>query len=212
MSLFISSAFILSSKNVKTPINNNALTNEKKRAPIEETINNESDGGSNSRSTQFRAVQDIASPSGYERNVLLITNLFSKHANWNGHVSPDILYNMLSQMKKVTLSILDPYDPDLNTKGLNYLKSFHLVVLDFVDGGHFFGHRCPMFVKALMQYIKEGGALFSTHDQFDETHSRFIFQEELDMLQLLGFKHVDSHGKDGIAAFLIKLQLVILSL
>ena len=81
MSLFISSAFILSSKNVKTPINNNALTNEKKRAPIEETINNESDGGSNSRSTQFRAVQDIASPSGYERNVLLITNLFSKHAN-----------------------------------------------------------------------------------------------------------------------------------
>ena len=58
-----------------------------------------------------------------------------------------------------------------------------------------------MFVRALMQYIKEGGALFSCHDQFDDTHSRFITQEALEMLQLLGFKHVDSHGKDGIAAF-----------
>ena len=55
-----------------------------------------------------------------------------------------------------------------------------------------------------MQYIKEGGALFSTHDQFDETHSRFIFQEELDMLQLLGFRQVDSHGTSGSAAYFDK--------
>ena len=106
---------------------------------------------------------------------------------------------MLSQKKKVTLSILDPYDPDLNTKGLNYLKSFHLVVLDFVDGGHFFGHRCPMFVRALMQYIKEGGALFSTHDQFDETHSRFIFQEELDMLNADIQKGIDDANAGNIS-------------
>ena len=54
----------------------------------------------------------------------------------------------------------------------------------------FFGHRCPMFVRALIQYIKEGGALFSTHDQFDETHSRFIFFFYFDMLQLLVFIQV----------------------
>lgn len=49
-----------------------------------------------------------------------------------------------------------------------------------------------------MQYIKEGGALFTCHDQFDDTHSRFITPEALEMLQLLGFRHVNSHGESCI--------------
>ena len=201
VALFISCAYIISSRKAKRPININALTNEKRRVPIEETINNELDGDSNSRNVQFRSVQDTTPGSGYERNVLLITNYISKHGNWQNKVSPDVLYNILKGINKVTLSVLDPYDADLNTKGLNYLKSFHLVVIDFVDGGYNLSPRCPMFVRALMQYIKEGGALFSCHDQFDDTHSRFITQEALEMLQLLGLKHANSHGKDGIAAF-----------
>ena len=45
-----------------------------------------------------------------------------------------------------------------------------------------------------MQYIKEGGALFSGHDQFDQTHKRFITPEAVDMLSLLGFIHQNSWG------------------
>ena len=69
-------------------------------------------------------------------------------------------------MNKVSFTVLDPYDTSLDTIGINYLKKFHLVAIDFVDGGwYFLSSRCPNFVKALIQYIKEGGSLFSTHDQ-----------------------------------------------
>ena len=60
------------------------------------------------------------------------------------------------------------------------------------------------FVKALMQYIKEGGALFTTHDQFDETHSGYITQEALDMIKLLGFIHQNVHGYGGSVAYFDK--------
>ena len=152
--------------------------------------------------------RSLASPAnsvtGYERNVLLITNHISKNGNWQNKVSTDVLYNILKQINKVTLTIMDPYDANLNSKGINYLKNFHLVAIDFVDGGHFLSSRCPNFVKALMQYIKEGGALFTGHDQFDETHSRYITPEALEMLQLLGFKHCNSHGYYGSTAYFDK--------
>ena len=51
-------------------------------------------------------------------------------------VSPDVLFNILTQMNKINTYILDPYDPDLDTIGINYLKNFHLVAIDFVDGGY----------------------------------------------------------------------------
>ena len=50
------------------------------------------------------------------------------------------------------------------------------------------------FVRNLVQYIKEGGALFTGHDQFDATHQRFITQEAIDMLSVLGFTHQNSWG------------------
>ena len=64
--------------------------------------------------------------------------------------------------------------------------------------------RCPNFVKALIQYIKEGGALFSTHDQFDDAHSRWITQEALAMQKLIGLTLVNSHGNGGSVAFFDK--------
>ena len=36
-------------------------------------------------------------------------------------------------MNKVSLTVLDAYDSSLNTKGINYLKAFHLVAIDFAD-------------------------------------------------------------------------------
>ena len=140
----------------------------------------------------------------YVKNVLLVTNYISKNGNWQSKISPDVLYNILSQMNKINLTVLDPYDPTIDTKGINYLKSFHLVAIDFVDGGYNLSPRCPNFLKALIQYIKEGGALFTCHDQFDDTHSRFITQEALDMLQLLGLVHCNSHGEGGSIAYFDK--------
>ena len=98
--------------------------------------------------------------TGNEKNVLLISNYLSKNGNWQGGVSPDVLFNNLTQMNKINTYILDPYDPDLDIIGINYLKNFHLVAIDFVDGGYNLAPRCPNFVNALIQYIKEGGALF----------------------------------------------------
>ena len=60
------------------------------------------------------------------QNVLLISNYLSKNGNWQGQVSPDVLYNILSQMNKVSFTVLDPYDTSLDTIGINYLKKFHL--------------------------------------------------------------------------------------
>ena len=101
LALLISCAYIISSRKAKRHININALTNEKRRVPIEETINNELDGDYNSRSVQFRSVQDTTPGSGYERNVLLITNYISKHGNWQNKVSQDVLYNILKGINKV---------------------------------------------------------------------------------------------------------------
>ena len=105
-------------------------------------------------------------------------------------------------MKKVTLTVLDAYDSTLDTKGINYLKKFHLVVIDFIDAGFNLAPRCPNFTKALMQYVKEGGALFSSHDQFDETDIRSVTQEAIEMLKLLGFIHQNSFGRgEGSIAY-----------
>ena len=158
------------------------------------------ENGNENRNT----VRSLDTNAEYVKNVLLITNYISKKGNWQSKVSPDVLYNILSQMNKINLTVLDPYDDSLDTKDINYLKSFHLVAIDFVDGGYNLSPRCPNFLKALIQYIKEGGALFTTHDQFDDTHSRYITQEDLDMLQLLGLSHCDSHGNGGSVAYFDK--------
>ena len=39
-------------------------------------------------------------------------------------------------MNKVSFTVLDPYDTSVDTLGINYLKKFHLVAIDFVDGGY----------------------------------------------------------------------------
>ena len=132
--------------------------------------------------------------NSYEKKVLLITNHFSKTKNGQQNISPDVLYNLLSQIKTVEVTVLDAYDPCLDNKTLSYLKNFDLVVLDFIDAGFTLADRCKKFTRNLMQYIKEGGALFSGHDQFDQTHKRFITQEGVDMLSLLGFIHQNGWG------------------
>ena len=200
VALFISCTYILLSKNKKTSVYLNGLRNEKRRTPLLNSQNQQQTVITGSRSLDSPA----NSVTGYERNVLLITNHFSKNGNWQNKVSTDVLYNILKQINKVTLTILDPYDTTLNTKGINYLKNYNLVVIDFVDGGYNLSPRCPTFVKALMQYIKEGGALFTCHDQFDDTHSRFITPEAFEMLQLLGLRHCNSHGNSGSTAFFDK--------
>ena len=138
--------------------------------------------------------RNISTTISYEKKVLLITNHFSKTKNGQQNISPDVLYNLLSQIKTVKLTVLDAYDSNLDNKTISYLKNFDLVVLDFVDAGFTFADRCKNFTRNLMQYIIEGGALFSGHDQFDQTHKRFITQEGVDMLSLLGFIHQNSWG------------------
>jgi len=139
-------------------------------------------------------LSNISKTISYEKKVLLITNHFSKTKNYQQNISPDVLYNLLSQIKTVKLTVLDAYDSNLDNKTISYLKNFNLVVLDFVDAGFTFADRCKNFTRNLMQYIIEGGALFSGHDQFDQTHKRYIAPEAVDMLSLLGFIHQNSWG------------------
>ena len=133
----------------------------------------------------------------YVKKVLLITNYFSKTENSQQNISPDVLYKLLSKIKTVNLTVLDAFDPNLDNKTIFYLKNFNLVVLDFVDAGFSLADRCKKFTKNLMRYIKEGGALFSSHDQFDNTHKRYIAPEAVDMLSLLGFIHQNYWGVGG---------------
>jgi hypothetical protein len=133
--------------------------------------------------------------NSYEKKVLLITNHFSKKTTiFQKNISPDVLYNLLLQIKTVEVTVLDAYDPCLDNTTLSYLKNFDLVVLDFIDAGFTLAERCKNFTRNLMQYIKEGGALFSGHDQFDQTHKKYITQEAVDMLSLLGFIHQNGWG------------------
>ena len=191
VTLFISCVYLLLSKNSKIYHNIDILSNEKHKDNI-----NEED---NRRSLMHRAISSLNSNSmvGLERNVLLVTNHISKTPNGQSNISPDVLFNILTHIRKVNLTILDAYDKKINETGINYLKNFHLVVIDFCDGGYNLCPNAPSFIKALMQYIKEGGALFTTHDQFDDTHNRFITQEALEMLNLLGFVHLNSWGDGG---------------
>ncbi len=138
---------------------------------------------------------NISKTISYEKKVLLITNHFSKKTTiFQKNISPDVLYNLLLQIKTVEVTVLDAYDPCLDNTTLSYLKNFDLVVLDFIDAGFTLAERCKNFTRNLMQYIKEGGALFSGHDQFDQTHKKYITQEAVDMLSLLGFIHQNGWG------------------
>ena len=132
--------------------------------------------------------------SNYEKQVLLITNHFSKTINSQNNIATDVLYNILLQIKTVNITILDAYDPDLDNKDISYLKNFDLVVLDLLDAGYGFYEMAKNFVRNLVQYLNEGGALFTGHDQFDATHKRFITQEAIDMLSVLGFTHQNGWG------------------
>ena len=111
-----------------------------------------------------------------------------------------MLYNILLQIKTINLTILDSIGEDLDDKNITYLQNFDLIVLDFADGGYNIASRKPTFTYALIQYLNEGGALFSGHDQFDDTHSRYITKQAVEMLKLLGFVHVNSHGRAGSVA------------
>ena len=214
LGLFISSAYLLLSKNSNfvndSSHNFGELPNEKIRANQQLSVIDNGDiirglssrtlneGGTSSRTLN----EGGTSITDYKRNVLLITNYLSKKGKDQNNISPDVLYNILNQMKKVTLTVLDAYDSTLDTKGINYLKKFHLVAIDFIDGGFNLAPRCPNFTKALMQYVKEGGALFSSHDQFDETDIRSVTQEAIEMLKLLGFIHQNSFGRgEGSIAY-----------
>ena len=214
LGLFISSAYLLLSKNSNfvndSSHNFGELPNEKIRANQQLSVIDNGDiirglssrtineGGTSSRTLN----EGGTSITDYKRNVLLITNYLSKKGKDQNNISPDVLYNILNQMKKVTLTVLDAYDSTLNAKGIDYLKKFHLVALDFIDAGYNLASRCPNFTKALMQYVKEGGALFSSHDQFDETDIRSVTQEAIEMLKLLGFIHQNSFGRgEGSIAY-----------
>ena len=143
VTLFISCAYLLLSKNKKTSLNLEELMNEKRRTPISVSQSKQQNVSPSSRS--------LASPAnsviGYERNVLLVTNYFSKNGNWQNKISTDVLFNILKQIKKVTITILDPYDANLNSKGINYLKNFHLVAIDFVDGDTIYHIDAPTSSK-----------------------------------------------------------------
>ena len=143
--------------------------------------------------------------NNFEKKVLLITNHLSKNANYQNKISSDVLYKILLQLKTIKLTVLDAFDPTLDNKNIDYLKSFDLVVIDLLDAGYNLGGRCPNFVRDLMQYVKEGGALFSGHDQFDQTHKVYITQVAIDMLQLLGFTRENSWG--GSTAYFEKSQI-----
>jgi hypothetical protein len=136
--------------------------------------------------------------------VLLITNYISKKADPGRGPSLDVIYNILSNMKTVKLTVFDAYDETLENKNIFYLINFDLVVIDLLDGGYSLWNRCPKFTKNLITYVKIGGALFSGHDQFDNTHKRFIKQEAIDMLALLGFTHENSWGYSGRTAYFDK--------
>ena len=228
LGLFISSAYLLLSKNTKksslvkdSSLNLGKIRNEKRRASPQlrpEIIQKETfqkidmpideEGFSreiiNVGDSSNKSTQTVNLLTDYKRNVLLITNYLSKKGNGHNNISTDVLYNILNQMKKVTLTVLDAYDSTLDTKGINYLKKYHLVAIDFIDGGFNLAPRCPNFTKALMQYVKEGGALFSSHDQFDDTHIRFVAQEAIEMLKLLGFTHQNSWGVGGSTAYFVQ--------
>ena len=133
----------------------------------------------------------------YTKKILLVTNHFSKNKNSQNRISSDVIYKILLEIKIVNLTVLDAYDPTLENKTIAYFKQFNLVVIDLIDGGYSFFERSKNFTKALIQYVKEGGALFTGHDQFDSTHKRFITQEALDMLKLLGLTHKNSWGVGG---------------
>ena len=207
--LFIFCAYLLLSQKSKSSPNIEELNKQKRRSLryIKNTQPNDTKAETDNESSS-KSLTNNEDPcylaTGNEKNVLLISNYLSKNGNWQAKVSPDVLYNILSQMNKVSFTVLDPYDTSVDTLGINYLKKFHLVAIDFVDGGYNLSPRCPNFVKALIQYIKEGGALFSTHDQFDDTHSRWITQEALAMQKLIGITLVNSHGNGGSVAFFDK--------
>ena len=215
LTLFISCAYLLSSKKAKVPLNLPEIRNEKRRIPIRDNDSVEKNTKISFQTFKYDNIDDAYNGSGpkitaniatksYERKVLLITNYISKKRNGQNNISPDTLYNILKNMKKVTLTVLNAYDSTLNSKSLYYLKNYNLVVLDFIDGGFNLASRCPNFVKVLMQYVKEGGALFSCHDQFDDTHSRYITSVAIEMLQLLGFKHYNFHGTYSSTAYFDK--------
>ena len=76
-------------------------------------------------------------------------------------ISTDVLYNILLQIKTINLTILDPIGGDLLDKNISYLRNFDLVVIDLLDGGYGLAGIAKNFTIALIQYLKEGGALFS---------------------------------------------------
>ena len=62
--------------------------------------------------------------NSYEKKVLLITNHFSKKTTiFQKNISPDVLYNLLLQIKTVEVTVLDAYDPCLDNTTLSYLRA-----------------------------------------------------------------------------------------
>ena len=117
---------LLLSKNSKIYHNIDILSNEKHKDNI-----NEED---NRRSLMHRAISSLNSNSmvGLERNVLLVTNHISKTPNGQSNISPDVLFNILTHIRKVNLTILDAYDKKINVQVLITTKISTWLSLIFV--------------------------------------------------------------------------------
>ena len=137
----------------------------------------------------------------YEKNVLLITNYFSQKPSSHHLIATDALYNVLKQIKTVNITAFDVFDPALDNRTLSYLKKFDLIAIDFMDGGYDIAPRFPNFTRNLMTYIKDGGALFTGHDQFDSVHKGYITPQAIEMLSLLGFIHKSGPFEGSTAYF-----------
>ena len=77
VALFISCAYLLLCQNKKSSLNLDELRNEKRRTPLLDSQNQQQTVITGSRSLDSPA----NSVTGYERNVLLVTNYFSKNGN-----------------------------------------------------------------------------------------------------------------------------------
>ena len=129
-----------------------------------------------------------------KKNVLLITNYFSNIRNRYGNLPTEYLYLLLSKVRFITLDIIDFVS--VQKYELSNFKKYSAIVYDFVDCGY--GENSAKFHDVILNYIKNGGSIFATHDQFDFENEGLQFPRLLNMLGLKYYRDMSSYTNKAI--------------
>ena len=128
----------------------------------------------------FKELKNTINYMKMKKNVLLISDYNVKKKRADNYKTTDYLYLLLSKVNFVALYVIDSLSVQKYT--LENFKKYSAVVFDLLEYGYIFTNLT--FSDEIANYVKNGGSVFATHDQFENKNNKLKY-----LLNIFGLEY-----------------------